>query len=197
MSWTKRLKGWMPKRRQLLRNRWLRWLRPWLGQPVLWRWTRHGVALGVALGVFFGLLIPIAQIPATAVAAVLLRANIPAAAASTLISNPITFGPIYYAAWHVGAFLTGEETPPEPPLDEFTAETHAELGWWERVGRLGKPLMVGLGVMATLGGLLTYALVSLVWLWRARAHAAKLALQAAAAPAEPVPPHKPAPETLQ
>ena len=81
-----RLRGWIPTREQLLANRWLRWLSPWLGHPRLWLWSRRGVALGVALGVFFGLLIPLAQIPLSAAAAVVLRANLPAAAASTLVS---------------------------------------------------------------------------------------------------------------
>ncbi|MDO9012805.1 MAG: DUF2062 domain-containing protein [Gallionella sp.] len=64
--------------------------------PRLWRPTRHGVALGVALGIFFGLLVPLAQIPLSVGMAVLLRANVPTAIASTLVSNPVTFGPIYY-----------------------------------------------------------------------------------------------------
>ncbi|MDD5404664.1 MAG: DUF2062 domain-containing protein [Sulfuricella sp.] len=101
----------IPIREVLLANRWLRWLAPWLGHPKLWHWSRRGVALGVALGVFFGLLIPLAQIPLTA-AAVVLRANLPAAAASTLISNPVTFAPLYYTAYHLGAWVTGETAIP-------------------------------------------------------------------------------------
>jgi len=49
----------IPSREALLTNRWLRWLAPWLGHPKLWHWSRRGVVLGVALGVFFGLLIPL------------------------------------------------------------------------------------------------------------------------------------------
>ncbi|MDO9012883.1 MAG: DUF2062 domain-containing protein [Gallionella sp.] len=65
----------------------------------------------MALGVFFGLLIPIAQIPLTVAAAIVMRANVPAAAASTLITNPITFGPIYYGAYWLGAWVTSEDAP--------------------------------------------------------------------------------------
>ena len=39
--------------------------------------------MGLAVGVFFGLLIPVAQILFATVAALLLRANIPAAVGST------------------------------------------------------------------------------------------------------------------
>lgn len=108
MAWRERLNSWVPTRERLERSRWLRWLAPWLGHPKLWHWSRRGVALGVGLGVFFGLLIPLAHIPVMAAAAIVLRANLPAAATSTLISNPVTFGPLYYAPYHLGSWLTGE-----------------------------------------------------------------------------------------
>lgn len=181
MSWRKRLRAWMPNRRQLLKSRWTRWLRPWLGHPSLWRWNRHGVALGVAIGVFFGLLIPIAQIPATAVVAIALRANIPAAAASTLISNPVTFGPIYYVAWRVGVVLTGEHEAPQPTPEQAQATVADEKrSWWDRIADLGRPLLVGLSLMAVLGGVLTYFSVSLLWHWRERVQARRLAAAQAA-----------------
>ncbi len=154
-----RLRRLIPTREQLEGSRWLRWLAPWFGQPALWRWSRHGVALGVALGVFFGVLIPLAQIPLSAAAAVVLRANLPAAAASTLVSNPITFAPIYIAAYKLGSALTGEEAaPPKRPA----AEAHPS--WTQRILNLGKPLLLGLGLMAVAAGLASYAAVSLVWL---------------------------------
>ena len=51
---------WIPDQETLARSRWLGWLAPWLGQPALWVWSRHGVALGVAIGIFFGMLVPVA-----------------------------------------------------------------------------------------------------------------------------------------
>lgn len=155
-----RLRRLIPTREQLEGNRWLRWLAPWFGQPALWRWSRHGVALGVALGVFFGVLIPLAQIPLSAAAAVLLRANLPAAAASTLVSNPITFAPIYIAAYKLGEALTGEEAA--PPKKRPAAEAHA--AWTQHLLDLGKPLLLGLGLMAVLAAAASYAAVSLIWL---------------------------------
>ncbi len=83
MGFVERLRAKIPSREQIHANRWLGWLAPWLEHPRLWHWSRRGVALGVALGVFFGLLIPIAQIPLSVAAAVVMRANVPAAAAST------------------------------------------------------------------------------------------------------------------
>jgi uncharacterized protein (DUF2062 family) len=154
----------LPTREQIRNHRWLRWIGPRLQHPRLWRWSRHGVALGVALGVFFGLLIPVAQIPVSAGAAVALRANLPAAIASTLVTNPVTFGPIYYGAYRVGAWVTGEAAPQQPMLQGPPA--HAEAGFWERVRRLGKPLLVGLAITATVSGLLAYGVIHVGWrLW--------------------------------
>ena len=68
-------------------NRWLRWLGPALHHPRLWRASRRAVALGAAIGVFFGFLIPIAQIPVSAAVAVALRAHVPSAMASTPVTR--------------------------------------------------------------------------------------------------------------
>lgn len=173
-----RLRRWLPAPETLQANRWLRWLGPALHHPRLWHMNRRGLALGMALGFFFGLLVPLAQIPLSAAAAVLLRANVPAAVASTLVTNPLTFGPIYYAAWQVGDAILGtpENAPPaaatttaQEPLDEA-----ADEGWWQAAARrvmgVGKPLMLGLAILATAFGIATYVLVSMAWklsvLWK-------------------------------
>ncbi len=166
MGFVRRLREKVPTREQIQSNRWLGWLAPWLGHTRLWHWSRRGVAMGVALGVFFGLLIPIAQIPLSVGAAVVLRANVPAAAASTLVTNPITFGPVYFAAYRLGTWVTGERLP-EHAADPATAQDiNADAGIWERLQAMGKPLMIGLAMLATLIGLLTYGVITLVWRWR-------------------------------
>lgn len=168
MSLLQRLRLHLPSREHIARNRWLAWLGPWLHSPKLWHWSRRGVAMGVALGVFFGLLIPIAQIPLSVAAAIVMRANIPTAVASTLVSNPVTFGPIYYGAYRLGVWVTGsKERPktidlnhPQPSLEP------EDIPFWQRIANLGKPLLVGLSITAVLMGLLTYGVTSLIWRWR-------------------------------
>lgn len=168
MALRERLRAMVPTRAQIHDNRWLRWLGPLLRRPRLWRWSRRGVALGVALGIFFGLLIPVAQIPLSVAAAVVLRANVPAAAVSTLVTNPLTFGPLYYAAYKLGHRITG--APEASPANHATAEDlHAaglpneEVRLWQRMTSVGKPLLLGLAIIATLMGLLSYALIALTW----------------------------------
>lgn len=165
MTWLASLQRLIPHRDTLQSSSGLRWLTPWLGHPKLWHWSRRGVAMGVAVGVFFGLLIPIAQIPASAATAIALRANLPVAAASTFISNPVTFPPIYYAAYKLGAWVTGAT---DAPAEKGTSEDvpAADQSFWLQISRMGKPLLVGLSTMACLAGLLTYLGIGFFWRWR-------------------------------
>jgi uncharacterized protein len=180
-----RFERWLPTPAQVAGNRWLRWMGPALHHPRLWHVSRRGVALGVAIGIFFGFLIPIAQIPVSAAAAVLLRANVPTAVASTLVTNPITFPPIYYAAWKVGGALLGEDpSKPPPPLPGTTDHgagrgapdvapaVAGDEGWWagalRHIGSVGRPLLLGLALFAVVGGLSVYGIIHLAWVVQVR-----------------------------
>jgi len=158
---------WTPDRERIHNNRWLRWLGPSLLHPRLWHFSRRGVAVGVAVGVFFGLLVPIAQIPLSAMAAIMLRANVPTAVTSTLVTNPFTFAPIYVAAHRLGSALLGQDTDSAPPSLAKAQELPESAGWaervWHRLQSVGKPLLLGLVVFAVVSGLLTYGLIMLLW----------------------------------
>lgn len=162
-----RFRRFLPTRDRVHQNPWLRWLGPHLTHPLLWHFSRRGVAVGVGLGVFFGLLIPIAQIPLAAGAAVLLRANLPAAIGSTLVTNPVTFAPIYLLAHHVGAALLGESTKPVLNTAPAAVEIAPVTGGWQRAWQgilaMGRPLLLGLSLFAVVAGVLTYGLIMLVW----------------------------------
>ncbi len=172
MAWFKQH---LPTPESVQNNRWLRWMGPSLAHPRLWRMSRKGLALGMSIGIFFGLLVPVAQIPLSALVAVAMRANLPVAMGSTLVTNPITFGPLYYAAYQVGVSIVG--TPPKPAADAQEVMAQApdpqvveRLGWrqqlrqlWRYLTGVGKPLVVGLALFAVLGGFLTYFISSLIW----------------------------------
>jgi uncharacterized protein len=177
----------LPNREDLHNSRWLRWLGPTLQHPRLWHMSRRGIAMGLAIGVFFGLLIPVAQIPFSAAVAVVVRANLPVAVASTLVTNPVTFGPLYFGAYRLGKFVLGKNALPEEEVTAVIAQARGDgvaadqipsgvvdriTGWWQQLGKLGKPLVVGLAILATIMGLVTYFLVSGIWalsiLWSRR-----------------------------
>jgi uncharacterized protein (DUF2062 family) len=144
----------------------LRWLGPRLHDPLLWHVNRRSVARGVAMGVFFGLMIPVAQIPAAAIASLLLRGNLLIAAISTLVSNPLTYGPLYYFAYQLGAGVIGRR----PPAG-FTAADVEAPAWaidsfaqaWAWLGGIGQPLLVGMVIMAVTGSIVAYLGAQLFW----------------------------------
>lgn len=115
----------------------------------LWLFQRHNVSLGAAIGVAAGLAIPIAQIPLSIVLCVFFRAHIGIAAVSTLVTNPITFAPIYYLAYQFGEYFTGIEFVP-------MKNSEGVLEWLSGVGA---PLAVGLGAFSIIGFFVTYCLV--------------------------------------
>ncbi|WP_334135717.1 DUF2062 domain-containing protein [Tepidimonas sp.] len=179
-----RVQSLLPSRERLYRMRWLRWLAPYLNHPRLWHLNRRGLALGVALGVFFGLLIPVAQIPLSATAAILLRANLPASVASTLVTNPVTFGPVYYGAYKLGAWVVNGTHDADSSRDAVilaatqgpaAADGDADRPWWAWLhdvwiwmGSVGKPLVVGLAIVASVAGVGAYVLINAVWIWKVR-----------------------------
>jgi hypothetical protein len=158
---------WLPDRQRLEANAHLRWLRPLLGRPWLWHLNRRAVALGLAVGVFIGFIIPMGlQAPIAAAFAVWLRGNLAAAVLSTLVTNPFTVAPVYFAAYRVGAFLTGAE----PTAWSSGASV---MG---KIASIGGPLMLGLTVMGVIGAALAYFGTHALWrlltarAWQRRLH---------------------------
>jgi uncharacterized protein len=184
-----RLRRLVPNREALLRNRWLRWLGPSLLHPRLWHFSRRGVATGSAVGVFFAIITPVAQIPLSAAASVVLRCNIPSAVVATLVNTPPTFAPVYYGAWKIGSWVLGtpqeaRDTPhvlseiernptgtrPAAHAGQEAQGTHATLWhtWMQRLQRVGKPLFVGAMILAVVSSALAYVSVNAIWHLRVR-----------------------------
>ena len=168
------MRDWIRRRlpgEQQLRSTWgLRWLAPLLARPWLWHLNRRRVALGVGIGVFCGFITPLAQIAGAALLAVVLRANLPVAAAATLVTNPVTFAPIFVLAYRTGSALLGER-PQQEAAEAIgrAAQQQAEHpvdaapGWIDRARAAGKPLFLGLAVFAVVGGFTSWALVHVGW----------------------------------
>jgi hypothetical protein len=128
--------------------------------PELWRFTRRSVPRGVALGMVTGVLCPVAQIPLSALFALPLRANIPAAALTTFITNPFTTPPIWVAAYWLGHQIL-----------RFDAVATGEgSGWLHWIyAEAGPSTLVGLLIITAVLTVAGYALSALGWrLWIAR-----------------------------
>jgi len=165
----------LPTPEALQANRSLRWLGPLLRRPWLWQLTRRRIAMGAAIGVFFGFLIPVLQIAFSAAFAILLRANLPVAAVSTLVSNPFTYAPIAMLAYRTGSAILGERVKQAhlAALErESSEDDQGPKSWADRAAEIGKPLFLGLLIFAVVGGVATWVTVSLLWAlgvrWRRR-----------------------------
>jgi len=165
------MKRWFPTREQLVRSRWLSPLAHHFQDDRLWQLDRGSIARGVAIGLFFGLLLPLAQFLFAVAFAIWLRGHVAVAAAATFVTNPLTFAPLYWLAHRIGSTLLGRSrTQAEADAAMVEAQAHATAaaqGWfsatWEAVVNAGAPLMVGLAVMAVIGALIGFVSVWLLW----------------------------------
>jgi uncharacterized protein (DUF2062 family) len=127
-----------------------------LAHPVYFATTRRAVAGGLWIGLFVGLLPIPGQTLVVVLGALLMRVNVPVAAITIWISNPVTFVPIFYLAYQLGALLLNiptEPLPPEPTLAWVTQEL--ALRW--------RPLAFGSLIIALSVSSMAYLLVSAVW----------------------------------
>jgi len=156
-SLRRRLQNWLPSPESLHGHPWLgRWLRP-LVNPRLWALRRRTVALGAAIGATFCVIPLPVQIPLAVLGAILSRANLPAAVAATLISNPITMVAILTAAWEVGSFALDDGTGGLSFDPEWFAPSHllTPQAWLDALGAIAGPLVLGLPVIGVALGTVT------------------------------------------
>lgn len=149
------------------------WLGPWrhhFSKRSLWSFNRRSVSRGVAIGLFFGVMTPVAQILFAAIVAIVLRANLLVAAGSTLVSNPFTFPFIYYGAFRIGVFLTGpsREIAEDLEISEEAAAQALDVESWFATlttwfSEVGYPLLVGLLFTALTLSLIGYLTTYGVW----------------------------------
>jgi uncharacterized protein (DUF2062 family) len=150
-----------PDRESLLANRWIRPVAHRLTHPEIWHFNRRNVARGVALGLFVGFILPIGQIIVAALLAATARSNLLVAAVATLVTNPFTFPPIYYAAFRTGSFLLN------PVIDEGSAVSHVDEHqagtMLEMLTSASLPTLFGLLLFATLSAAAGFGAVHVAW----------------------------------
>lgn len=159
----------LPSHEAVRGNRHIARLGPWVQHHNLWHLHRRSVAGGVAAGLFAGLIPgsnPV-QFTAGALLAIAGRVNLPVAVLVTLYSNPLTIVPLYFLAFKLGqvALLQPDGTVPSLAFgleDKGLAEwIPAAIEW---LGSVGKPLAVGLPLLALLLAAIGYFTVD--WTWR-------------------------------
>jgi uncharacterized protein (DUF2062 family) len=122
----------------------------------LWGIRRKTVVPAVAWGTFIAFL----PIPGHVLVAVLgslrLGCNIPVAALTTFIVNPLTIGPIYLFTYLVGAKLLGLEAVPFRIELSIEWLTTTFLSVWQ-------PLLLGCLLVGSVASLTTHVLLDAFW----------------------------------
>lgn len=158
-----------PERDAVLSHRWLRPIANRLTPPEVWCFNRRSVARGVALGLFAGFIMPVGQIVLAALFAGAARGNLLVAAVVTLVTNPFTVPPIYYAAYRTGAFVLGHADANANP--SVNADRILDI-----VVSASVPILFGLLLFAITSAIIGFLIVHVAWRvslrlkWRRRAH---------------------------
>jgi uncharacterized protein (DUF2062 family) len=152
----------IPTRDSIHEHRLLRPFAPHLTHPSLWRMTRRSVPRGVAVGLFVAIIIPFMHTIIAALLAIPTRANVAVAAVFTLVVNPLTIPPMYYAAYRIGSWeLHHDRTIVDPAAAErFSGELSRLLFW---VHHASGPIAVGILTIAVIVAAGGYVAASLIW----------------------------------
>jgi len=134
-----------------------------LHDPNIWHLNRRSVSGAFAIGLFLAWIpLPI-QMPVAGLLALLLRVNLPLAVVLVWISNPLTWGPMFWFAWKVGVVLLGIEHVP--------VEFESTLQWFTTgLARIWLPLTVGSLLLGALSSALGYLLCRLFWRYHVIRH---------------------------
>ncbi len=161
-------KRYMPHPDKVRHHPSMQWLGPMIHEPNLWHLNRRSVSLAFFIGVFVAFVPLPGQMVLAALAAIVVRANLPLAASLVWITNPVTMPAFFYLAYKLGTLLL--DLQPSPFSFELSMHwVQSELVYkW-------KPFILGCTIMGLFFGLLSAATIHTVWRihtirrWRKRA----------------------------
>ena len=154
----------IPTRDTVHRHRLLRPFATQLSQPALWRLTKRSVPRAVALGLFIGVIIPVMHTVIAAIFAIPTRANIAVTAAFTLLVNPLTIPPLYYAAYRIGSWELHHDASLVNPAaaERFTSELSRMLFW---IHQASGSIAIGVLTIACVAAAIGYFGSAVAWRW--------------------------------
>ncbi|MEO7786876.1 MAG: DUF2062 domain-containing protein [Sphingomicrobium sp.] len=151
----------VPTRETIHENRLLRPFAHHLGRPNLWRLNHRSVPRAVALGLGVGVLIPFMHMVIAALLAVPVRANIAVSAGVTLVVNPLTIPPLYWAAYQIGKWELHRGSDVDPAaMAHVTGELARFLFWMHHASG---PIALGILTIAASAALIGYFVSAFFW----------------------------------
>lgn len=142
-----------PTRQDILAHPRLAGWRQRLAEPRLWHVNRHSIPPAIFVGICSALIPGPFQMLAAAWVALRWRLHLPTALGLTLLSNPLTILPIYWAGYRFGCWLFRME-----PLRRATLEARWQEGYGAFFSSLGIPWLIGMALLT----LLTASVLGLV-----------------------------------
>ena len=169
MNIVNRLRAWIrrhiPSRETIDSYRILRPFAKQLRHPELWHMNAKSVPRAVALGLGVGVIIPFMHVIIAVILAIPVRANVAIAGAFTLVVNPITIPPMYYAAYRIGSWeLHHEALGPDPAAAREASSELARMLFW--LHHASGPIALGIltiALSAAVGGYIVSALIWRAW----------------------------------
>jgi uncharacterized protein (DUF2062 family) len=144
------------KRHQLVESRLIAPFQHLLHDQKLWGVRRKTVVPAVALGMFVAFLPIPGHVLVAVLGSLLIRCNIPVAAVTTFVSNPVTIGPMFYFSYRVGASLLGIEPGP------FSIEL--SISWFGTTfASIWQPLVLGSVLVGSICAVIAYVLLDVFW----------------------------------
>ena len=180
-----RFRAWLrhhiPSRETIDSYRVLRPFAKQLRHPELWHMNAKSVPRGVALGLGVGVIIPFMHVILAVLLAIPVRANVAIAGAFTLVVNPLTIPPMYYAAYRIGSWeLHHEALGPDPAAAREASGELARMLFW--LHHASGPIALGILTISLSAALLGYVVSALIWRGWMRMKARRE--EAAAAPSD-------------
>ncbi len=127
-----------------------------LDDPYLFHLNRRSVSGAFAVG-FFSAWIPVPfQMLIAATVAIAVRVNLPLAVILVWITNPVTIAPMFYSAYIVGTWLTGDA------VKQVEFET-GQKWFMEELQTIGEPLLLGCLLLAAASSMIGFFTVRLLW----------------------------------
>jgi len=146
----------IPNREKIKGIKALEFLGDKLHRPNLWHFNRRSVSMAFAIGLWAMYTPPLPwQMAIAGVLAIYFNANLPISVALVWITNPVTWLPLYYAAYEVGSLALGRGS--------FQFEQFSHLFSIEKALELGAPLLLGCFILMNLGAALGYFGVQFLW----------------------------------
>jgi uncharacterized protein (DUF2062 family) len=131
----------------------------WVYATNLWHINRYSASMAFFVGLFLAFIPVPGQMLIAALAAVLLRCNLPLSVGLVWLTNPLTVPAIFFLAYQVGALII------DVPVMDVQFEVSIE--WLETtLVKIWRPLVVGCLLCGLFFGSLGYFVVNVLWRYR-------------------------------